>query len=227
MKESNNKRTFCFLLLFSIIFIAVATVVTVKNIVYSKQGVKTQATIIKIEKNYNNYADDDVTYNVYVEFFVGEEKFTGKLDTYVSSMKKGKKVPIYYMPDNPNDFTYAGQPLLLPAILYGVGAITLSIALAFPISAAKKKNLEKFKKDATTIKARITDVDFNDLLSVMGKHKLKIKCSDDCGTEYSASQYVTNGTNAFIGKEITVYLGNNNKYKIDLQEVCEPQIKQN
>lgn len=221
MKKYNYKLIFCTLFGFAIVLIVVATIIISQTVNYSKNGVKTYATITKIETINDNLGDEnDVTHNVYVEFYVNGEKFEGKLDTYVYSMKKGKKVPIYYMPDNPNKFIYAGQPGLLPAMLYFFGLLALIISLHFPVSAINKKKLASFKKTATPIKAHITDTDYNERSSFLGKHKLKIVCADDNGNEYHASKFVTNGENVYVTKEITVYVGKDGKYKIDLDEVC-------
>lgn len=219
MKKYNYKLIFCTLFGFAIVLLVVASIIVSQTVKYSKNGVKTYATITKIE-TVNNLGDDDVTHTVYVEFFVNGEKYEGKLDTYVYSMKKGKKVPVYYMPDNPNKFIYAGQPGLFPSMLYFFGLLALIISLWIPVAAIKKKKLASFKKTATLIKARITDADYHEKSSFLGKHKLKIVCTDDSGNAYRASQFVTNGENVYVTKEITVYLGKNGKYKIDLEEVC-------
>ncbi len=221
MKKYNYKLIFCTLFGFAIVLLVVATVIAARTVNYSKNGVKTYATITKIETVNDNVGDDnDVTHNVYVEFYVNGEKYEGRLDTYVYTMKTGKKVPVYYMPDDPNKFIYAGQPGLFPSMLYFFGLLALIISLYFPISAIKKKKLASFKKTATPIKAHITDTCYNERSSFLGKHKLKIDCADDSGNEYHAAQFVTNGENVYVTKEITVYVGKNGKYKIDLEEVC-------
>lgn len=215
--KKNEKKIFAILLLISVIMIAVSTAFVVRTVNYSKNGTKTLATITKIESR--SGGNGRSSYDVYVEFFVDGVKYEGHLDTYVFTMKVGKQVPVYYLPDNPNDFTYGGNQTIFIAILYFSGVFTLCIALVFPISAIKRKQLEKFKQNATQIKAHINDIVYHDKSSFLGKHLLKISCLDDGGNEYSAKQYVINGQNVFITQEITVYsIGN--KYKIDLNEVC-------
>ena len=214
--KKNEKKIFAILLLISVILIAVSTAFVVRTANYSKNGIKTLATITKLE---SRSGENGRSYDVYVEFFVNGVKYEGHLDTYVFTMKVGKQIPVYYLPDNPNDFTYGGNQIFLIAILYFSGIFTLCIAFVFPISAIKRKQLETFKLNATQIKARINDIVYHDKSSFLGKHLLKISCLDDGGNEYSAKQYVADGQNVFITQEITVYsIGN--KYKIDLNEVC-------
>ena len=204
--------------------IAAGIFIIVKQSYYVKNGIKTEAVITKIDKEYSDTNDDD-TDIVYVEFYVDGVKYSGRLDTYIISMKEGKKVKIYYMKDNPEKFIYAGSTLLFPLIFFISGAFSLCIAMIIPVSAIKKKRPEAFKKDSPTTVARITDVDYNDKVTLMGKHKLKITCADGFGKEYKASGYVVNGNNAFVGKEVTVYLGKNDTYKIDIEEACTPNEK--
>lgn len=214
--KKNEKKIFAILLLVSLIMIAASTIFVVRNANYTKNGIKTLATITKLE---SRSGENGRSYDVYVEFFINGVKYEGHLDTYVFTMKVGKQVPVYYLPDNPNDFTYGGNQIFLISILYFSGIFTLCIAFVFPISAIKRKQLETFKLNATQIKARINDIVYHDKSSFLGKHLLKISCLDDGGNKYSAKQYVADGQNVFITQEITVYsIGN--KYKIDLNEVC-------
>ena len=222
MKKNNEKFTSLILLIFSAVLITVATIVVVRSAVFAKEGVKTEATITKIVTRDAEGEDGSIDHDVYVEFLVDGEKYEWRLDTCVFTMKEGQKVPIYYMPYNPDEFTYAGQTAIFPIFLYGFGAVALGFALVLPISAVKKRKLWQFKKSAGQIKARITEVEYNEKLSVMGKHRLKIKCADGEGREYSASQLVSNGGNVYVNKEIVVYTGEKGEYKIDLEEACLP-----
>lgn len=224
-KANNNKLISVLIFIFSLFMIAAGVFITIKQSYYGKNGIKTEAVITKIEREYSGYGDDNETMNVYVEFYVDGVKYSGKLDTYIFSMKEGKKVKIYYLEDDPSDFTYAEDKFLLPLVFFITGALSLCVAMIFPVSAIKKKKLNAFKKTASTTIARITDVNYNDKIMFMGKHKLKITCEDGFGKEYKASGYVVNGNNAFVGKEITVYLGENDKYKIDVEEACTPNGK--
>jgi hypothetical protein len=87
------------------------------------EGVHADAVIVDIE---TTYFDDDTDHEVTVTFTTESgEEITGQLDAYKSGFYVGKTVPVLYLPDDPHDFTYEKNGLLLPLILGGAGVVLL------------------------------------------------------------------------------------------------------
>ena len=64
----------------------------------------------------------DTDHEVTVRFTTESgEEITGKLDAYKSGFYEGKTVPVLYLPDDPEKFTYEKNGLLLPLIMGGAG----------------------------------------------------------------------------------------------------------
>ena len=68
--------------------------------------VKTTAVIERIDENYlGTDADghDDYQYDVYVMYSADGKTYHGRSDTYSAGYKEGKRIPIYYNPENPEE----------------------------------------------------------------------------------------------------------------------------
>lgn len=106
-----------------VLFLAVSVFAWVKTVHYRGEGVHADAVIVDIE---TTYFDDDTDHEVTVTFTTESgEEITGQLDAYKSGFYVGKTVPVLYLPDDPHDFTYEKNGLLLPLILGGAGVVLL------------------------------------------------------------------------------------------------------
>ena len=114
-----TKKNAIIVLLAAAAFLAASVFAWVKTVYYRGAGVHADAEIVDIE---TSYFDDDVDHDVTVTFTTADgREITGKLDAYKSSFRVGKTVPVLYIPDDPHDFTYEKNGLLLPLILGGTG----------------------------------------------------------------------------------------------------------
>ena len=57
------------------------------------------------------------------------EEIEGELDAYKSGFREGKTVPVLYLPDDPQTFTYEKNGLLLPLIFGGAGVFLLAVGI--------------------------------------------------------------------------------------------------
>ena len=72
---------------------------------YENNGVKTEAEITSIVVERTSKGEKRHT--AIVQFQVDGKTYGGELDYYDSSMREGGKTPVYYLPDDPNDFAAA------------------------------------------------------------------------------------------------------------------------
>ena len=118
-----TKRNAILVIAAGVLFLAVAVFAWVKTVHYRGEGVHADAVIVEIE---TTYFDDDTDHEVTVRFTTESgEEITGKLDAYKAGFYEGKTVPVLYLPDDPHDFTYEKNGLLLPLILGGAGVFLL------------------------------------------------------------------------------------------------------
>lgn len=65
----------------------------------TKGFIKTTAVITRIESRRNG---KHMHHDVYVEYDIDGKIYSGKCDTYSSSYREGREIPIYYDPNDPN-----------------------------------------------------------------------------------------------------------------------------
>lgn len=77
--------------------------------VIDKNNVKTIATITSIKRHYDNYNDydQDVNFDVWVEYEINGETYEAELNSYSSDYQIGKKVEIFYNKDDVTQITSA------------------------------------------------------------------------------------------------------------------------
>ena len=197
-------------------FIATGVFVLVDNSRYTKNGVPTEATITDI----HSYVDSngDTEHTVTVMFEVGGETYGGSLGVYVSGMKVGDKVEVFYMPDNPNDF---GCPeySVLPAVICFVAAAVIACFVVVPVvvSKAKKAKLKRLKESGKHVVARICQVKESNT-RINGREVARLVCMTADGREYVRK--VLLGSDFYdVGDDIDVYEDlSTGKYSIDLDE---------
>lgn len=110
-KIKNNKLKWqfvflevCFIFIFGILVFYGSITHTKKYIWLLTNGIKTNATITRIDKislTADSSGTTDYIYTTYVTYQVNNNEYTTKLSEYNSSMMEGIDIYIYYNPDNP------------------------------------------------------------------------------------------------------------------------------
>ena len=213
-RKLNNSTVF--IIIFALIFIGVGVYLSVRELEFVNGGTKTQATIVDIE-TYRD-SDGDLNHRVYVTYTVDGSVYGGRLDTYTSSMRVGNTVPIYYMTDNPSEFTYAKLNFLFPVIFILCGVLVLVLAIIPTVSDAKRnKKLKLLKESGRRITAIVEDVQLTGV-TVMGRRQTKIVLRDEQGKIYKKKFLPTYTQYISVGDEIFVYVDYENpeNYAIDI-----------
>lgn len=217
MKSKRKPNSFpVLIIIFALIFIGVGIFWSVRETKFVKGGVKTQATIVDIETYHDS--DGDLNHRVYVTYTVDGILYDGMLDTYTSSMRVGNTVPIYYMTDNPSEFTYAKFNFLFPVIFILSGVFVLVLAIIPSISDAKNnKKLKLLKESGRRITAIVEDIQLTGV-TVMGRRQTIIVCRDEQGKIYKKKFLPANTENISVDDEISVYVDYENpeNYAIDI-----------
>lgn len=222
MNKKNLKYVFVVLLAGVIAFLAAGMTSLIREENYVKNGVKADAVIKEIKRDVSS-DEDNVIYNVFVEFKVDSVKHTGKLDVYESGMKEDATVTVYYMPDNPDDFSYGKVNYTFSAgcfVAAGVfGVFELGIIVYAIVCAAKKAR--KSKKTIVSAKIESCTVTDND-----GKFSVKLVCVDAGGNAYK-TKFVSEESPRFIkGEDINVSVSaiNADDYEIDTKKYLSKNI---
>ena len=122
-----TKKSAILVIVVGVLFLAVSVFTWVRTVHYRGEGVHADAEIVDIK---TTYFDDDTDHTVTVRFETEDgEEITGELDAYQSGFYVGKTVPVLYLPDDPQKFTYEKNGLLLPLILGGAGVLLLGFGI--------------------------------------------------------------------------------------------------
>lgn len=222
MNKKNLKYVFVVLLAGIIAFLAAGLTSLIREENYVKNGVKADAVIKEIKRDVSS-DEDNVIYNVFVEFKVDSVKHTGKLDVYESGMKEGSTVTVYYMPDNPDDFSYGKVNYTLSTgcfVAAGVFGVFETGIIVYAIVCAVKKS-RKSKK--TVIAAKIESCAVTDN---GGKFSVKLVCVDNDGNAYK-TKFVSEEPTRFIkGEAINVFVSatNADDYEIDTKDYLSKKV---
>lgn len=121
-------------------------------------------------------SDGDTIHDVFVSFTVNGKRYNGKLNYYVTGMRSGQTVQIYYNPSNPANFR-SHNSHFSGIIVIGMGVI-FACAGIMPLSLRRRRNNRNryLLDNGHRIEAKITDVYLNTRLSVNGRHPYRIVC---------------------------------------------------
>lgn len=111
MRRTDVGKT-AMLLVCAVVFLVVGIFMMAKKTEFKRNGVKTQAEIVRIEKDYNNDGEENI--KVYVKYAVGEREYTEELDYYSIALKEGDIVSVYYLPSSPSKISYAKGGYFFP-----------------------------------------------------------------------------------------------------------------
>lgn len=122
-----TKKNAILVVVTGVLFLAASVFCWIRTVRYRGEGVHADAEIVDIE---TTYFDEDADHEVTVRFITDDGvTVTGKLDAYKTGFYVGKTVPVLYLPNDPEKFTYEQNGLLLPLILGGVGVFLVAAGL--------------------------------------------------------------------------------------------------
>lgn len=214
-KTKNDLNLLIIFMLIAIIFMVCGIFLSAKNKKYVSNGIKTEATITRLE-----YDDESDEQKVYVKFHADGVTYEGKLDAYSSFMHEGDTIAIYYMPDNPNDFSCGKMNSLPPLLCFSAAIILFAASAVIMYGKLRKLSGKTLIKNGNKITATINYVEVNDKTKVLEKMPATLYCIDDNHNVYSVKFLMANDENYKNGDKIDVYTDKNNseKYFIDREK---------
>lgn len=221
--------TFLGIVFFSvgIVLVIIGGIVLQKNISFMNIAQKTEAEIISVSADRNRRFGKNYTrYDVWIEYTVNGEVLEKNLNEYNSSMYEGKKIDVYYDPDNPSDVrTYSKT---FEFIFLGIGSLFTVIGAVFLIvNVMSRRNIKNLKKSGDKLSGTITNVVRNYNMTINNRHPYKAECEVinpyDGETYLYSSDNVTDDISGLTGMTVTVYVDKNNKkkYYVDIYELME------
>lgn len=124
------KRKLNSAVLFGIVFIVAGLLGLVFVIRFRNNATKVEATIVNIITTETN--DDDTSHTVIVSYNINGTEYINELNSYSSSMRRGKTTTIYVNKDNPNSITSPMADLHFIIIFSLLGAILIYIGIKKP-----------------------------------------------------------------------------------------------
>ena len=215
MKKS-KKKLILMLFISGIIFLCAGIFLSAKATKFQRDGVKIQAEIVRIEREYDaKYREE---YSVYVQYTVDNTTYTRELDYYASSLYVGLTLPVYYLPDNPSSISYA-KAQFLPPVLFYVGA-GVCLGLGIVVMCFENYGIERFKEKGERTTATVRRFIRKKNVRILGKYPLTLSLVDALGNEYKIKLLCESSQTFSAGDTVTVYVYKN-RYKIDLHESLE------
>lgn len=172
----------------------------------------TEATIVEITP------DEDV----YVTFEVDSSLKQVKLSDYSSSWKVGKKLKVYYNPDNYNDATSTEFLIDGPAIMTGLsGFFGVSTLIFVFVGVSKNKKIKWLMENGCKVYAEVFNISTNFNITINYQHPIIIECQH-AGNLFKTTSYKLEDANLF-NKKIAVYYNPENpkQYFINLDDIVD------
>lgn len=216
-----------------IVLIGSATGVYIYESRYERDGIKTYATITRIDVEVDLSSDSDYDYNyyTYVSYSVDGVNYNEiPLGTYFTGMKEGQEIQIYYMPDNPKDIMYANLRHLGAIAFASVGgALLLTAIIMITYIIISKSRINNLRDYGYSITAVITEIKDNPYVQVNGVNPMRLICTDNENNVYKSGNIYKNRHLYVVGHEIIVYTDQNNekKYMIDIDQYVQDALKDN
>lgn len=222
MKKARKIFFYLFIILFGALFFTIGIFASEQSAVFEREGIETQAKIVRIEYDYSN--EEDI---VYVQYTVGDNEYVNELDFYSFTMQEGDTVNILYLPDDPNRITNLSTLKTPQTIFYVIGGIFAGGGILWLISDAKKKiRFNRLKERGYAVTADITRFDVNRYSRVLGEHPAIIECKDSVGNIYKKKFLCGRWAFFAVGDSITVYVDRENEkqYVIDVDEYLKNKV---
>lgn len=112
-----------------------------------------------------------------VSFTANGSQRIARLGYYSSGMSIGERITIYYRPQNPLDIRYKGASKFVLYIFCGIGLPFFIVGVVGIVRmAGGRSRARRLKEHGLRIRAEITGVDYNTMVSMNGRHPLVITC---------------------------------------------------
>lgn len=205
-----------------LIFVIFGTISAISNANFKNHAKTTEAEIIEI--NYQRRKSGNSRHTVIVKYNIANTEYVTQLNEFNSKMYVGKKINIYYDPNDPGNIKT--DSILVYVICIPIGGIFTIVGGIFIFinlkSVMRRKNLIE---NGDVFTGTIFDVKMNTLLTINHRHPYKAECEviDPYTNErylYS-SENIVNDISELIGSNVTVYVDKNNKgkYFVDINEL--------
>jgi hypothetical protein len=231
-KKATGNFYFLIFAVVGILLFAFMLIQLINNVNFRKNAIETTATISRITSS-----SDDTDHTAYIEYQVNGRTYNDRLSYYSSGLYEGKKIKIYYDPDNPSqivDGTLLNDiwPLLLALVFILVGVVPT-------VTTYKKNRLHNYllangrKIKATFTEIKVTEVvkDVHDGLIVVEKENplpmLVFEYFDSSRNRFTFkidySSHDTGSLGSLIGKEVDIYTDPNDfsSYYVDIDSLFE------
>ena len=203
-----------------------------KDILNYENKIETTAIITQIS-SYRG-GNGDRNHEVYVSYFIDENKQEARLNSYSSSFYEGKEIEIYYDKDNPSKVGVKSLDLLC-LIFPGIGLIFAAVGGAALIIKWNKKRIGKnLKEKGEVIYADYVETVLNSSYSVNGRHPYYIIC--EWNNPEDGKKYLFRSQNIWINPEnriqekniktFPVYINMEKKkqYRVDIECLIEDVV---
>ncbi len=209
------------------IFVIIGGFLVVKTMAFKLNADEVMALITDIS-SYDEEVDVQYEYEGYV--------FNVTLDTYSSSMREGKMIPIYVNKDEPMEVLEPGTNLGIGIGFAGLGLIAV-LVVVIPVLNGRKaeKKLEKLRTSGVRLRATIDEITFNERIAVNEQHPYIIWCS--YVDELSGARFEFKSNNIWedvesvcdVGGYIDVWVKADDylEYVVDVESLVEYSIRDN
>lgn len=210
------------------LFVVVGVIMAI-NVFNYENAIDTTGVITEITRYRDS--DGDSSYDVYVSYYVDDEKYNSVLNSYSSSFYEGKEINIYYDKTNPRKIGVKSLDLLV-LIFPGIGSIFAIIGyLGVFVNVSKKRNEIKLKEFGELVYADYVETEYNTYYSINGRHPYNIICKwtnpeDDVEYKFKSKNLWFDPEVLIEDRNITkfpVYIKSENpkKYVIDVESTLD------
>ncbi len=215
-------------IVFGLIFFAVCLGLVLETKKFAETAQETTAVVYDVQthrvRRNKKYRTE---YDVYVQYQVDGVTYNQELNGGNASMKEGKKITVYYDPENPRDVrssTNAGAQGFAMIFSLVFVAVGVGIGVVPAVKASKRKKLRETGEQGT---AMIISVELDRKVKINKRHPYKAQCefTDPVTGEkflYS-SESVMDDISHLQGQLVTVYYDpyDRSKYYVDLDSADE------
>lgn len=183
MRQRVNKKN-SFPILFSCIFLIVGIGLLTGGIIwllssmqFKERAVEITGVITYIE-SYRD-SDDERHSTAYVSYEFGGEMYEDvRLNSYSSSMRKGKEISLYCDPEDPWSVQSKSMLYFGPVLLGGMGLLFTLIGVGvLAVMLTKTSRRRKIREQGRSIYATVENVAFNTRYSINGMNPYVIYCT--------------------------------------------------
>lgn len=139
--------------------------------------IKTDAVISDISWNrtHSSTTANKTNYDVTITYSADDRPYSCKLDYFVSSMKEGDAISIYYNPKNPKDYIINSSTLFDSKMLAGCGfALIGLIFMLYSIIVSYTEG--KLKRNGIHISIPVTNAELDTTTKINKKHPVCLYC---------------------------------------------------